>query len=98
MSSINYKDLSKFSKIQIEKQNSDLEDNERTIFLCREFYTKSAEHLLDELIRIGILILLFLEKTEAAAGKQSQDFGSLFISEAEANSILQAVCCGSEVF
>ena len=67
-------------------------------FLTEEFYKNNAEHIQKELSRIGALIRLFLEKTRSEAGKDRQDFPGMFILEAEANSILQAVCCGSETF
>ncbi|MDQ1255037.1 MAG: family ATPase [Euryarchaeota archaeon] len=96
MSSINCEDLPEFAKIQGCKPNSYLNGNRQTPVLTEEFYKNSPEHLLEELTRIGTLTRLFLEKTRSEAGKDSQDFPSMFISETEANSILQAVCCGSE--
>lgn len=70
----------------------------QTLFLPDKFYRTSTEHLQEELARIGVLIRLFLEKTRSEAGKDRQDFPGMFLSEAEANSILQTVCCGSEAF
>ena len=98
MSSINCEDLSEFAKIQGCKPNSYLNENRQTPVLAGEFYKNSPEHLQEELARIGALIRIFLEKTRSEAGKDKQDFPGMFILEAEANSILQAVCCGSEAF
>jgi hypothetical protein len=95
MSSTNFEDFDEFAKIQSRKPNSYLNGNRQTPFLAGEFYRNSSEHLQEELARIGSLIRLFLEKTGTEAGKDSQDFGGLFISEAEANSLIQAVCCGA---
>ena len=95
MSSINCEDLAEFAKMQGCKPDSELNENRQAPFFAGEFYRNSSEHLQEELARIGALIRFFLEKTGAEAGKKSQDFMGLFISEAEANSILQAVCCGS---
>lgn len=95
MSSINC-DLAEFAKIQGRKPDSYLNESRQTPFLAGEFYRNSAEHLQEELARIGALIRLFLEKTRSEAGKDSQDFLGMFILEPEANTILQAVCCGSE--
>lgn len=67
----------------------------QTLFLPDKFYRTSTEHLQEELTRIGALIRLFLEKTRSGTGKDRQDFPDMFISETEANSILQVVCCGS---
>ena len=96
MSSINCEDSFAFAKNQDRKPDSEFNGNRQASFLAGEFYKNSAEHLQDELARIGALIRLFLEKTRAEAGKDRQDFPGMFISETEANSILQAVCCGSE--
>jgi hypothetical protein len=96
MSSINCEGLTEFEKSQSHKTNSKLNENKSGTVLARESYKNSAENLQEELARIGSLIRNFLEKTVAEAGENSQDFASLFISEAEANSIIQAVCCGSE--
>ena len=95
MSSINCEDLAEFAKSQGRKPDSYLNENRQTPFFAGEFYRNSAEHLQEELARIGALIRFFLEKTGAEVGEESQDFGGLFISEAEVNSIIQAVCCGS---
>jgi hypothetical protein len=45
----------------------------------------------EELAMIESFVRLLIEKTETEAGEDSQDFGGMFISEAELNSILQAV-------
>ncbi|MDR7665825.1 AAA family ATPase [Methanosarcina sp. Z-7115] len=95
MSSINCEDLAEFAKSQGHKPNSYLNGNRQTPVLTEEFYKNSPEHLQEELARIGMLIRLFLEKTQSEAGKDRPNFPGMFISEAEANSILQAVCCGS---
>jgi len=39
-----------------------------------------------------------VQKTGYEAGEESKDLGGLFISEAEINSIIQAVCCGSAAY
>lgn len=98
MSFINCEDLPEFAKIHGCKPNSYLNGNRQTSVLTEEFYKNSPEHLLEELARIGTLIRIFLEKTLSEAGKDRQDFPGMFILEAEANSILEAVCCGSETF
>jgi len=72
-----------------------LKGNMQTLFLPNKFYRTSTEHLQEELARIGMLIRLFLKKTRSEGGKDRQDFPGMFILEAEANSILQAVCCNS---
>lgn len=97
MSSTNCEDLAEFAKKQGLKPDSELKKKKQTPFLAGEFFKNSVEHLQEELARIGALIrIIFLEKTGAEEGKNSQDFTGLFISEAEASSIVQAVCCGSE--
>lgn len=96
MSSTNFEDFVDFTKSQGRKQDSYLNGNMQTPVLTEEFYKNSTEHLQEELARIGALIRLFLEKTRSEAGKDKQDFPGMFILEAEANSILEAVCCGSE--
>ncbi|MDY0130078.1 MAG: hypothetical protein RBR63_07820, partial [Methanosarcina vacuolata] len=68
-----------------------MKGNMQTLFLPNKFYRTSTEHLQEELARIGALIRIFLEKTRSEAGKDRQDFPGMFILEAEANSILQAV-------
>lgn len=98
MSSMNCEDFSEFAKSKGYKPDSYLNQNRQTPVLTKEFYKNSPEHLQDELVSIGALIRLFLEKTRSEEGKDRQDFPGMFISEAEANSILQAVCCGSEAF
>jgi SpoVK/Ycf46/Vps4 family AAA+-type ATPase len=98
MSSINCEDLAEFAKSQGCKPDSYSNGNRQTSFLSEEFYRNSAEHLQEELAHIGALIRFFLEKTRSEAGKDRQDFPGMFILEAEANSIIQAVCCGSEPF
>ena len=95
MSSINCEDLAGFAKSQGHKQDSYLNENRQAPVLAGEFYRNSAEHLQEELARIGALIRFFLEKTGDEVGKDRQNFPGMFISEAEANSILQAVCCSS---
>jgi len=95
MSSTDCENLSEFAKIQGCKPNSYLNGNRQTPVLTEEFYKNSSEHLQEEFARIGTLIQFFLEKAGAEAGKYRHDFPGIFILEAEANSILQAVCCGS---
>jgi SpoVK/Ycf46/Vps4 family AAA+-type ATPase len=96
MSSINCEDLAEFTKVQGYKQGSKMNRNRLVSYLAGEFYKNNTEHLQEELARIGFLIRLFLEKTESEVGEQSQDFAGLFISEDEANLIIQSICCGSE--
>jgi AAA+ superfamily predicted ATPase len=95
MSSTNCDDLTEFPKIQGHKPNSHLDANRQALFLPDNFFQNSVEHLQEELTRIGLLIRLFLEKSRYEAPEQSPDSMGLFISEAEANSIIQAICCGS---
>ncbi|MDD4249824.1 MAG: hypothetical protein PHT13_12055, partial [Methanosarcina sp.] len=98
MSYIECEYSAEFTKSQGHKQDAELKENRQVPIQAREFYKNSPEHLQEELARIGALIRLFLEKTRYEAGKDRQDFPGMFILEAEANSILQAVCCGSETF
>ena len=87
MSFINCEDFSAFEKNQDKKMD-----------LVSVFYKKNSENLQEEMLRIGALIRLFLEKNGDEVGEPNKNFSSLFISETEANSILQAVCFGSEAF
>ncbi|MCO5382498.1 MAG: hypothetical protein NHB15_10750 [Methanosarcina barkeri] len=98
MSSTNCEDLSEFTINQDRKPDSEFNGNRQASFLAGEFYRNSVEHLQDELARIGALIRLLIEKSRDETGQENQDFPGMFISETEANSILQAVCCGSETF
>ena len=98
MSFINCEDLTENAKVKGYKPDSESNGNRLDIFLAGDFYKDSLEYLLEELARIGALIQIFLEKNRFEAGNGSQDFPGMFILEAEANSILQAVCCGSEAF
>lgn len=97
MSSINCEDLAEYAKSQGHKPDSELNKNMQAPLIAEEFYRNGAEHLQEELTRIGALIRFFLEKTGAEAGENSQNFSGLFISEAEANSIIQAISCNSAV-
>ena len=96
MSFINCEDFIENAKVKGYKSDSESNEKRSDTFLAREFYRKSSEHLQEEMARIGVLIRFFLENTQSEAGKDRQNFPGMFISEAEANSILQAVCCGSE--
>lgn len=98
MSSINCDDFAEFAKSQGSKPDSYLNKNRKTPFSYMDFYKNSINYLQEELSRIGVLIQIFLEKTGAEAGKYRQEFPGMFILEAEANSIIQAVCCSSEAF
>jgi SpoVK/Ycf46/Vps4 family AAA+-type ATPase len=98
MSSINCKGLAEFAKKQDRKPDSYLNGNKHTPILTEGFYKNSLEHLQGELAHIGALIRHFLEKPRAGTLKESQDFPGMFISETEANSIIQAVCCGSVAY
>lgn len=98
MSSIYCEDLAEFAKNQDHKHDSELNESRHNLVLARECYKNSSEHLQEKLASIGTLIRLFLEKTRSEAGKDRQDFPGMFISETEVNSLIQAVCCGSESF
>lgn len=98
MSSIYCEDLAEFAKSQGHKPDSEFEENSQFSLLTEKCYKDSTEHLCEELAWLGLLIWHFLEKSKVEAGQGSQDFVCLFISEVEANSILQAVCCGSKSF
>ncbi len=93
---INCEDLAEFAKTQGHKPGSELKENRQTFPLAGKFYKNSTENLQEELTRIGAFIRLFLEKTRTKAGENNQNFAGLFISEAEANSILKAISSGHE--
>ena len=100
MSYTNCDDLAEFAKIQgqksnLQKLNSRLNVAKQDSFSPDNFFKNSVEHLQEELTRIGLLIWLFLEKNRGGVAGQSSDSIGLFISEAEANSILQTLCCSS---
>jgi hypothetical protein len=98
MSLINCEDLIENTKVKSYKPDLESNGNRSDTFLTEEFYRNSSEHLQEEFVRIGALIRLFLEKTRSEEGKNRQDFPSMFISEIEANSIIQAVCYGSKAY
>lgn len=92
MSSTNFEDFTEFTKIRNLKPDSYLKGNNRDPVLAGEFYRNSAEHLLEEIARIGLIISHFLEKSRTELCEESQAYQGLFISEAEVDSILEAVC------
>lgn len=98
MSSINREDPAELPKSQKYLRDSKLLVNRQVPVLTDKFYRNSYEHLQEELARIGELIWLFLGKAGVEAGENGQNFAGLYISDTEANSILEAVCCGSEAF
>lgn len=69
MSSTNCEDLAELEKIQSQMKNSELNENREATFLPKEFYINSSEHLQEEMICIGLLIRIFLEKSRTEAGR-----------------------------
>lgn len=98
MNSIYFKDLAEFAKNHGHKPDLELNRNLQDSFVSGNLYRNSYEHLQEELIRIGALIQIFLEKAGDETGEDSSKFAGLFISEAEVNSIIPAVCSGSKSF
>lgn len=88
-------DSAEFAKNKSQKKDSESNENRQPPSLAKEFYKDSAKAPSGRTGTYrGCLSGLHLKKL-ALRGEERQNFADLLISEAEANSIIQAICFSS---
>lgn len=80
------------AKSNCHKLISELNESRQYPLLTEEFYRSSSEYLQEEIARIGLIISHFLENSRGELREENRAYHGLFISEAEVDSLLQAVC------